>query len=76
MKYSVEEMDRMRKAIQDLHVTSWHRYSDGAFGGGSMGDNRKIVEEYLRSYMLNGTTPEELEQAAEEKIRNAPLVEQ
>ncbi len=46
-KYSVAEIDRMRHAI-----------SCGYMGP----SNSTLIEDRLRTYMLNGTDPEELEQ--------------
>jgi hypothetical protein len=53
MKYSLSEIDRMRVALRIIHNIG--------------GTDHSIVsrhEEYLRTYMLNGTTPEELETQA------------
>jgi methionine aminopeptidase len=41
-KYSIDEIDRMRRAIVQSRMT-------------------QNVEEHLRTYMMNGTTVEELE---------------
>ena len=47
-KYSVAEIDRMRNAVYGLYPESyWPKAPE--------------VEDRLRTYMLNGTTPEELE---------------
>lgn len=45
-KYSVAEIDRMRKAIDSTYYLQ-----------------APAVEDRLRTYMLNGTDPEELERA-------------
>lgn len=52
-KYSVSEIDRMRQAL--LSICGMDR------------DFLGPVEEQLRTYMLNGTDPEELEQRREEQ---------
>lgn len=44
-KYSVSEIDRMRSAVRRLIVS----------------ENIQMQEEYLRTYMLNGSGPEELD---------------
>lgn len=55
-KYSVAEIDLMRQAIERLRsLTSVSRQSI---------DGSKDVEARLRTYMLNGTSPEELQDAA------------
>jgi hypothetical protein len=49
-KYSFEEIDRMRDAL------AWileYRYTP-----------HTRIEDYLRTYMMNGTDPEELEEEA------------
>jgi hypothetical protein len=53
-KYSVTEIDRMRYSVQCMYM--------GPF-------NPELVEGRLRTYMVNGTEPEELEQAATERMR-------
>lgn len=55
-KYSVAEIDRMRDAIFDADS-----YEPG--GGGI---RPELVETRLRTYMVNGTEPSELEQKARE----------
>lgn len=52
-KYSVSEIDRMRRAIFEMRLLP--------YGGDSI---QQIIEERLRTYMLNGTDPEELEAEA------------
>lgn len=47
-KYSVAEIDRMRVALKDCNYI-WHAHN---------------LEDRLRTYMLNGTDPEELEALA------------
>ena len=69
-KYSVPEIERMRIAVDALMFpTVWnsarHGYRPGT--GGSPGEQEKKVEVQLRTYMLNGTRPEELEAIAKER---------
>jgi hypothetical protein len=52
--YSVKEIDRMRHAIGYLVPDTPERRAD--------------IEDRLRTYMLNGTDPEELEAAKNEEI--------
>lgn len=54
-KYSVAEIDRMRDAVHTLCTPV------------GVGHRPVEVEERLRTYMLNGTDPEELEDAASER---------
>jgi hypothetical protein len=62
-KYSVAELDRMRQAIRLLIVGPWPHVVRALPMG--MCDPVDIeTEDRLRTYMLNGTEPEELEQAA------------
>ncbi len=51
-RYSFEEINRMRTALNYLLMAP--------FGI----DNKAQVEDQLRTYMINGTDPEELEQQA------------
>jgi hypothetical protein len=53
MKYSVADIDRMRWAVAEM---LWPAPNDVC-----------VVEERLRTYMLNGTTYQELEEEAEKK---------
>lgn len=53
-KYSISEIDRMRVAI-----SSGMSWSHGA-------KDTPIIEDRLRTHMLNGTEPEELEAAAKD----------
>lgn len=57
-KYSLDEIDRMRMAVHDI--------------SGGNGVSLSLVEERLRTYMLNGTSPEELETAARQ--HNDPVM--
>ncbi len=55
-KYSVAEIDRMRKVL-------WKRVSNSIFTNPNY-DPYKLghsIEDELRTYMLNGTDPDELE---------------
>jgi len=69
-KYSVDEIDRMRRAIE------WS-YGDGVF---TMADRQADVENRLRTHMINGTDPEELENEASRlqaaRIEQQRLVEE
>ncbi len=53
-KYSVDEIDRMRQALEEIE---WCRDSYNQA-------KSKTIEARLRTYMTNGTDPEELEQKA------------
>ena len=57
-KYSVTEIDRMRRAVRTIEG---HR---PAFWDGSADAK---CEDRLRTYMLNGTEPEELEATADKR---------
>lgn len=56
-KYSVVEIDQMRRDLHRLYI------------------EREPCEreEYLRTYMLNGTEPEEIKKAVDEKIERKRL---
>lgn len=54
-KYSVAEIDQMRSAVE----RGFSRPADPMKAA-------LIIEDRLRTYMLNGTEPEELERAAED----------
>jgi hypothetical protein len=51
-RYTVDEIDEMRKAVRTI---SYDEYPGG---------NPGLAEDKLRTYMLNGTTPEELAEQA------------
>ncbi len=55
-KYSIDEIDQMRRAVGWIHAPLGAYYK-------SEEDARK--EQILRTYMLNGTAPEELEEAVQ-----------
>jgi len=61
-RYSVEEMDRMRSAIHGIHPMPMSGHVSNTIEEQTV----KMTEDYLRSYMLNGTAPEDLERKAEE----------
>lgn len=64
-KYSVADIDRMRSAISTMLSGYLLSEATNNPGGWSMSTPPLVlVEDYLRTYMLNGTTPEELEAAA------------
>ena len=60
-KYSIDEIDRMRRSLEDL-MTHWQYYGSGASGTPPKAAD---VEEHLRTHMQNGTEPEELEAQAD-----------
>jgi hypothetical protein len=60
-KYSVSEIDQMRKAVKAI-------YGSG-IGNCTQAECCQMIEEHLRTYMLNGTDPEELEREAAEFMR-------
>jgi len=53
-KYSIHELDRMREIIR------WKEWPVGVSWRGN--EREEFVEEKLRTYMINGTTLEELEE--------------
>lgn len=62
VRYSCDEIARMRKAISRSPSLAMRRafYQDR-----KPGESDHTVEDKLRTYMLNGTTPAELEEAAD-----------
>jgi hypothetical protein len=72
-KYSVSEIDRMRAALDFQYLwgcrQSEHTFFNGTSSGGTRvssrpykeEDMRKDTEQRLRTYMLAGIEPEELE---------------
>ena len=64
-KYSVYEIDRMRYAVKWLVNI-----------GGRADEIARIHEEHLRTYMLNGTDPDELERRVEETVPNVGKLNQ
>lgn len=73
-KYSLEEIDRMREALRDLFPTVWRVGAGGIAvvadyrpDGTVYSRNTDSLEDALRTYMLNGTTPEELEAKVRER---------
>jgi hypothetical protein len=61
-KYSVDEMDRMRKCI--VHLYEPRPAMDYNQGEPNKTAHQKRVEEMLRTFMIAGTRPEELEEKA------------
>lgn len=58
-KYSVAEIDRMRRAIECSYP-----------GGAYYAEQRSAeIENRLRTYMQNGTEPSELEEVAQQRMR-------
>lgn len=64
-RYSVSEIERMRRAIWDLRTVNEGSYSPSAMS--------VRVEAELQTYMHNGTTPEELELAEIEHRRRTTI---
>lgn len=65
-KYSVAEIDRMRTLVRHLiDAQSTHAVSRGCAVGQSYRQTDRIreIEERLRTYMLNGTDPDEIDAA-------------
>ena len=60
-KYSVEEIDRMRRAISRGRF-----FGDGAY---RPAERTEQIESLLRTYMLNGTTPLELEAERQKQLQ-------
>ncbi len=68
-KYTVDEIDRMRLALIGRHpIHEW--YSCGGMGGEAhpteetyrrRAERQIRVEDELRTYMLNGTDPDEID---------------
>lgn len=65
-KYSVEEIDRMRAAIAAGRVHGYHINADA---------RDRLIEDRLRTYMLNGTEPKELEDEAERWLKELRDIE-
>jgi hypothetical protein len=61
-KYSVSEIDKMRTA---LHQREWL----GSMGMWTLDELHGRIEEMLRTYLVAGTDPSELEESAIEAIR-------
>lgn len=68
-KYSLSEIDRMREAVRIIAVgpMDWQCNGRGSFIGTSRSGPPYLrvadIEDRLRTYMMNGTDPEELEAA-------------
>jgi len=60
-KYSVPEIDRMRASLDKR----WRAHHCGIL---QRGEWHREVEDELRTYMLNGTDPEELEAAVHQQM--------
>jgi len=63
-KYSVAEIDRMRAALKIINPLSYRLPIDQRDLDVRERHHELMVEEWLRTHMLNGTGPEELEEAA------------
>lgn len=64
-KYSIDEIDRMRFAVGRLHFSS---------GPYNPRNEAARLEDLLRTYMTNGTAPEELEAAAKKSWDDNPPI--
>jgi hypothetical protein len=70
-RYSVSEIDRLRKATRDLHSYYYAFYPSSSGNGRSYSVSNPQpdrIEDILRTYMLNGTSVSELEAAAQAHI--------
>ena len=75
-KYTILEIERMLVALKEvMFPIVWHSAQHGTMPGfgGKPGETEEKIEVQLRTYMLNGTRPEELEEAAKEKVRQSEL---
>lgn len=68
--YTVLEIERMRKALYDVMFPvvwthPWCGFRPGT--GGKDGAMEEKIERQLRTYMLNGTRPDELEAIAQQR---------
>jgi hypothetical protein len=69
-RYTVNEIDRMRAAVrQMLSVTVWR----SAYSGEARYHPPEEVEMHVRTYMLAGIRPEEVEKTAAERIAQSQL---
>lgn len=69
-RYSVPEIERMRKATYELMFPCvWYDATHGSRpgSGGRPGETEAKVEVQLRTYMLAGIRPEELESLQKER---------
>jgi hypothetical protein len=65
-RYTLAEIDRMRSAIK-RRAEAWVLYSTGLFQTDPQEVRDRRYEDELRTHLLNGTEPEELEEAAREE---------
>jgi len=65
MKYTVDDLNRMRKALEAL-LAPWRYWKseNGTLSGPEGPVSHEEIERQLVTYMMNQTTPEELEEAA------------
>ena len=81
-KYSVNEIDRMRKAVGKILYNKWyppnregggHLYHEGPFFDGEYEARERSrqaqIEDELRTYMVAGIDPEELEIKARIRLK-------
>jgi hypothetical protein len=60
-RYTVAEIDRMRSALRLIIIRpNTNYYPD---------EMERKIEDQLRTYMLNGTDPEELDRLRDEQLR-------
>lgn len=72
--YTVLEIERMRTAVYELMfplVYSSRHHGSRPGSGGQPGECAAKVEVQLRTYMLNGTRPEELEAVVKDRADEA-----
>lgn len=63
-KYSIDEIDRMRRAVKELSMGWTARFYSGSRA--LFEPSFEEIEGKLRTYMLNGTAPEELDEVVGE----------
>lgn len=68
-KYSLAEIDSMCRYVSDI-LTDWQYSADGKSASGP-GRSSSEVEDRLRTYMLNGTEPDELRERAQARHEDA-----
>ncbi len=69
--YTVQEIDRMRRLLPEIMFpTIWYSRTSGMGSGGSYKetDRKTEIEERLRTYLLAGIRPEQLEEEARRRL--------
>lgn len=70
--YTVPEIERMRSALHGIMFPVTWVSADAGYGAATMFNEREEkIELRLRTYMLNGTRPEELEAIAKERAEQS-----